>query len=294
MTIKQMPIISFRNICKDYVTGMQTYPALKDISLDIYKDEFIAIMGPSGSGKSTMMHIMGALDRSTSGQYILKGKDISDYDEDALAEIRNKEIGFIFQLFNLLPRTSVLKNVERPMMYANIPPKQREERALASLKLVGLETKAHNLSNHISGSQIQRVAIARALVMNPSIICLLLIIGINIANNKTIINGNISSKDIQSYLNVEYPFNFAVPNVIHIHINVPINVKNNSKEYIIFCLSPISINDITKYMVATINPVVINTFLSIAYSDLTTGNTIFVIFNATINNDSKSHQKFIL
>lgn len=165
-----MPIISFRNICKDYVTGMQTYPALKDISFDIYKNEFIAIMGPSGSGKSTMMHIMGALDRSTSGQYILKGKNISDYDEDALAEIRNKEIGFIFQSFNLLPRTSVLKNVERPMMYANIPPKQREERALASLKLVGLESKAHNLSNHISGGQIQRVAIARALVMNPSII----------------------------------------------------------------------------------------------------------------------------
>ena len=165
-----MPIISFRNICKDYITDIQTYSALKDISCDIYKNEFIAVMGPSGSGKSTMMHIMGALDRSTSGQYILKGKNISDYDEDALAEIRNKEIGFIFQSFNLLPRTSVLKNVERPMMYANIPPKQREERALASLKLVGLESKAHNLSNHISGGQIQRVAIARALVMNPSII----------------------------------------------------------------------------------------------------------------------------
>jgi len=170
MTTKNVPVISFKNICKDYNTGSQTYRALKDVSFDIYKNEFVAIMGPSGSGKSTMMHIMGALDRATSGQYILKGKDISEYDEDALAEIRNREIGFVFQSFNLLRRTSVLKNVERPMMYANVPPAQRTERAIKALTLVGLETKAENLSNNISGGQIQRVAIARALVMNPSII----------------------------------------------------------------------------------------------------------------------------
>ncbi|MCR4330193.1 MAG: ABC transporter ATP-binding protein [Candidatus Roizmanbacteria bacterium] len=170
MTTKQVPVISFQNISKDYITGTQTYQALKDISFDIYKNEFVAIMGPSGSGKSTTMHIMGALDNATDGQYFLKGKDITEYDEDALAEIRNREIGFIFQSFNLLPRTSVLKNVERPMMYADIPPDQRKDKALRSLKLVGLEEKAENLSNHISGGQIQRVAIARALVMNPSII----------------------------------------------------------------------------------------------------------------------------
>jgi len=170
MTTKQVPVISFQNICKDYITGAQTYQALHNISFDIYKNEFVAIMGPSGSGKSTTMHIMGALDSATSGQYLLRNKNITEYDDDALAEIRNKEIGFIFQSFNLLARTSVLKNVERPMMYANIPPNQRKERALQSLKLVGLEDKAENLSNHISGGQIQRVAIARALVMNPSII----------------------------------------------------------------------------------------------------------------------------
>lgn len=127
-------------------------------------------MGPSGSGKSTLMHIMGALDTPTSGIYILNGKNISSYTDDQLAEIRNKEIGFVFQSFNLLPRTTVLDNVERPMMYANIPASERKERALAALTLVKIVEKANNKSNQISGGQIQRVAIARALVMNPAII----------------------------------------------------------------------------------------------------------------------------
>ena len=138
--------------------------------MDIDKVEFVSIMGPSGSGKSTLMHILGALDSPTSGTYLLKGKDITSYNNDELAFIRNQEIGFIFQSFNLLPRTTVLKNVERPMMYAGMEKEARIKRALECLELVGIQSKAGNLSNHISGGQIQRVAIARALVMNPSII----------------------------------------------------------------------------------------------------------------------------
>ena len=163
-------IISLRNIIKIYGQGDDTYTALKGISLEIKKGEFVAIMGPSGSGKSTTMHILGALDSPTSGEYFLKGKDISTYNNDELAYIRNREIGFVFQSFNLLPRTTVYKNVERPMMYAGIPSKEREKRVMECLKLVGIESKANNISNHISGGQIQRVAIARALVMNPAII----------------------------------------------------------------------------------------------------------------------------
>jgi putative ABC transport system ATP-binding protein len=163
-------IISFKNVRKVYQTGPVTYEALKGITFSIKEGEFVAIMGSSGSGKSTIMHIMGALDLVTSGEYFLKGKLIDVYDDDELAEIRNKEIGFVFQAFNLLPRTSVIKNVERPMMYAGIPNQERYSRAIETLKLVGLEDKADNLSNHISGGQIQRVAIARALVMKPAII----------------------------------------------------------------------------------------------------------------------------
>lgn len=163
-------IISLKDITKIYGRGEDAYQALKGISLDIHKGEFVAVMGPSGSGKSTTMHIIGALDTPTSGQYFLKGKSISVYNSDELAFIRNREIGFVFQSFNLLPRTTVLKNVERPMMYANIPTEERERRAMECLKLVGIEAKANNMSNHISGGQIQRVAIARALVMNPAII----------------------------------------------------------------------------------------------------------------------------
>ncbi len=164
-------VISLKNITKTYVLGnSDTYQALKGISLDIYEGEFVAIMGPSGSGKSTTMHIMGALDTPTSGTYILNDNDISTYSDDQLARIRNKEIGFVFQSFNLLPRTTVLKNVERPMMYANISSAERTRRAMESLERVHIAEKAHNLSNQISGGQIQRVAIARALVMNPAMI----------------------------------------------------------------------------------------------------------------------------
>jgi putative ABC transport system ATP-binding protein len=163
-------LISLENIKKTYITGPVKYEALSGINLEIKKGEFVAIMGPSGSGKSTLMNIIGALDVSTEGKYLLKGKNISNYDEDELAGIRNKEIGFVFQSFNLLSRTTVLKNVERPMMYAGISKEERFKRATECLKLVGLSDKANNLSNHLSGGQIQRVAIARALVMNPSII----------------------------------------------------------------------------------------------------------------------------
>lgn len=164
------PLISLSDVSKTYGIGDDAYTALKKISLSIFRGEFAAIMGPSGSGKSTLMHIIGALDSPTSGKYFLKGKDISSYNDDELAYIRNREIGFVFQAFNLLPRTTVLKNVERPMMYAGIGPKERTKRAMECLTLVHLESKANNLSNKISGGQIQRVAIARALVMNPSIL----------------------------------------------------------------------------------------------------------------------------
>lgn len=168
---KKTPIIKLENITKHYPLGDgEYYQALNGITLEINKGEFVAIMGPSGSGKSTTMHIVGALDTPTTGKYALNGKDISAYTEDQLADIRNKEIGFIFQSFNLLPRTTVLKNVERPMLYGKIEPQERLKRAMDALSLVGIADKAQNLSNHISGGQIQRVAIARALVMDPSII----------------------------------------------------------------------------------------------------------------------------
>lgn len=168
--MKKNPIISFQNITKTYITGPVKYQALRGISFEVKKGEFVAIIGASGSGKSTTMNIIGALDVPTTGKYLLNGKNISNYNDDELAEIRNKEIGFVFQSFNLLPRTTVLKNVERPMMYAGIPPRERTRRAMQVLKNLGIADKANNLSNHISGGQIQRVAIARALAMKPSII----------------------------------------------------------------------------------------------------------------------------
>ncbi len=165
------PIIEFKNVTKNYPLGTgEEYQALRGVTLTVSEGEFVAIMGPSGSGKSTLMHIMGALDNPTSGKYLFQGKDISSYTEDQLAEIRNRQIGFVFQSFNLLPRTTVLNNVERPMMFGGIPQKVRTKRAMESLELVGIAEKAANLSNQISGGQIQRVAIARALVMNPAII----------------------------------------------------------------------------------------------------------------------------
>jgi putative ABC transport system ATP-binding protein len=165
------PLIRLEKITKNYILESgETYKALDGVDLMIRDGEFVAIMGPSGSGKSTMMHIMGALDNPTGGRFFLRGRDISSYTEDQLAEIRNREIGFVFQSFNLLARTTVLKNVERPMMYAGVSPTERTRRAMEALTQVGIAEKANNLSNRISGGQIQRVAIARAIVMNPSLI----------------------------------------------------------------------------------------------------------------------------
>lgn len=163
-------LISLANITKTYATGIVEFQALRGIDLDIDDGEFVAIMGPSGSGKSTAMHIIGALDPPTGGLYRLGGKDIGRLSDDELSEIRNHDIGFVFQSFNLLPRTTVLKNVERPMVYAGLRAAERRNRAIEALRLVDLEDKVGNLSNELSGGQIQRVAIARALVMNPKLI----------------------------------------------------------------------------------------------------------------------------
>lgn len=167
---KRQPIISLKNITKTYSSPAGDYTALHGINLEVFEGEFVAIMGPSGSGKSSTMNIIGALDIPTTGEYLLKGKNISKYSEDQLSEIRNKEIGFVFQSYNLLPRTTVFSNIEKPMLYADIPSAERKERVMAALEMVGLASKAQNLSNHISGGQIQRVAIARALIMNPAIV----------------------------------------------------------------------------------------------------------------------------
>ena len=168
--MKDNSLISLKNITKKYTIGDSEYMALKGISFNINKGEMVAIMGPSGSGKSTTMHIVGALDNPTSGSYTLNGHDVSQMKDDELADIRNREIGFVFQSFNLLSRTTVLDNVILPLMYANVDKKTRELRAVEALKAVGLESKLKNKSNQISGGQIQRVAVARALVTNPSLI----------------------------------------------------------------------------------------------------------------------------
>lgn len=144
--------------------------AIDDVSFEIKEGEFVAIMGPSGSGKSTLMHILGALDKPTKGEYILDGEKVENLNDDELSEIRNKKIGFVFQAFNLLPRTTTLKNVMLPMAYGGVPPKEREEIAKKYLKMVGLGDRMKHTSNQISGGQQQRVAIARSLVMNPALI----------------------------------------------------------------------------------------------------------------------------
>jgi len=186
-----LPLIQLNNVTKSYPLGTgEYYQALRGITLAIKKGQFISIMGPSGSGKSTLMHIIGALDNPTTGTYLFKGKDISTYSQDELAKIRNKEIGFVFQSFNLLPRTTVFKNVERPMLYAQIPKEERQKRVMEALGLVGITNKANNLSNKISGGEIQRVAIARALIMDPAII---------LADEPT---GNLDSKTSHEIMNL--------------------------------------------------------------------------------------------
>lgn len=164
------PIIHLDNIQKSYFMGAQAIPVLKGISLDIHRNEYVALMGPSGSGKSTLMNILGCLDSPTGGTYVLNGHDVSKMPDDDLADVRNKEIGFVFQQFNLLPRLTAAENVALPLIYAGVSKKDRMERAMEALKKVGLETRSHHKSNELSGGQIQRVAIARALVNNPSLL----------------------------------------------------------------------------------------------------------------------------
>jgi putative ABC transport system ATP-binding protein len=167
-----MPVISVRDLKKTYIVGDIEVRALRHVSLDVEPGEFLAVTGPSGSGKSTFMHILGCLDRPTSGQYFLDGKDVSRLSKNELARIRNHQIGFVFQGFNLLSRTTALENVELPLLYNSAASKasERRRRAMESLKLVGLEQRFHHLPNQLSGGQQQRVAIARALINNPSIL----------------------------------------------------------------------------------------------------------------------------
>lgn len=183
-------MVEVKDLVKIYTTGELKFTALKGVSLKIQQGEFTSIMGPSGSGKSTMMNILGCLDKLDGGQYFLNDKDISKMKDDELAHIRNKEIGFVFQAFNLLPRMTILENVELPMTYAGVPPKERREKALLALKRVGLEDRVKHRPNEISGGQKQRVAIARAIVNNPSVI---------MADEPT---GNLDSKSTEEILRI--------------------------------------------------------------------------------------------
>lgn len=164
------PVIETHDIVKRYIMGEEVVEALKGVTIRIERGEYVAFMGPSGSGKSTLMNIVGALDTPTSGTYILNGQNVSEMSDNELAAVRNKEIGFVFQTFNLLPRSTSLDNVALPLVYAGIGRKDREERARAALRSVGLENRAGHKPNELSGGQRQRVAIARALINNPSII----------------------------------------------------------------------------------------------------------------------------
>ena len=163
-------IISTQHIARRYEMGSEVIHALKDISITIQKGEYVAFMGPSGSGKSTLMNIIGCLDTPSEGVYILNGTEVSDMSDNQLAEIRNKEIGFVFQTFNLLPRSTALDNVALPLVYAGLSKSQRIEKAMEALKNVGLENRAKHKPNELSGGQRQRVAVARALVNDPAII----------------------------------------------------------------------------------------------------------------------------
>jgi len=164
------PIIAVEGLVKRYEMGSQIIRALDGVDLNIYKNDFVALMGPSGSGKSTLMNLLGCLDTPDAGKYILNNNDVSTMEDKELAEIRNKEIGFVFQTFNLLPRVSALENVALPLVYAGFSKSERVERAMASLDAVGLGDRVHHKPNELSGGQRQRVAIARALVNSPSLI----------------------------------------------------------------------------------------------------------------------------
>ena len=165
-----MSILKLTDICKDYMRGKDPVRVLKNIHLEVEQGEYLAIMGPSGSGKTTLMNIIGCLDVPTSGSYTLEGRDLKDLSADELAEVRNKHIGFVFQSFHLLPKMDALDNVALPLLYADVPLKERRERAAEALKAVGLEERIHFLPNQLSGGQCQRVAIARAIVGNPGLL----------------------------------------------------------------------------------------------------------------------------
>lgn len=164
------PVIKIRDLRKIYDLGRTQVHALDGVDLDVHKNEYVAIMGPSGSGKSTLMNIIGCLDTPTSGSYDLAGEPVAEMDDDELAQIRNRKIGFIFQSFNLLPRTTILRNVELPLVYSGLSREERIRRAATALERVGLKDRMHHQSNELSGGQRQRVAIARALVNQPSIL----------------------------------------------------------------------------------------------------------------------------
>jgi putative ABC transport system ATP-binding protein len=183
-------IIELDNIQKSYFMGKMELKVLKGISLEIFKNEYVALMGPSGSGKSTLMNLLGCLDSPTGGRYILNGKDVSKMPDDDLAEVRNKEIGFVFQQFNLLPRLTAAENVALPLIYNGTSKKTRTEISLEMLNRVGLSDRSHHKPNELSGGQNQRVAIARALVNNPSII---------LADEPT---GNLDSKTSVEIMNI--------------------------------------------------------------------------------------------
>mgnify|MGYP001249943123 FL=1 len=163
-------VIEIQNITRHYKMGQTVVKALDGVTFDVMENEYIAIMGPSGSGKSTLMNMIGCLDTPTSGEYILNGHRVSELDDSELAQVRNKEIGFVFQTFNLLPRTDCLSNVELPLIYAGVKKQERKQRAEETLTRVGLGDRVHHKPNELSGGQRQRVAIARALVNNPSIL----------------------------------------------------------------------------------------------------------------------------
>lgn len=168
--MKQEPLIILKDIGRKYVIGSEVIHAIKSVTLEIMKGEFVALMGPSGSGKSTLMNIMGCLDTPSKGVYILNGKNVSEMSDNELAEVRNEEIGFVFQTFNLLPRSTSLDNVALPLVYAGVNKTERRERAQKALENVGLGNRVHHKPNELSGGQRQRVAVARALINTPSII----------------------------------------------------------------------------------------------------------------------------
>ena len=163
-------VLKLESVYKNYYRGKQEVPVLKDICMEVEEGEYLAIMGPSGSGKTTLMNLIGCLDVPTSGEYILDGQNIGKLDDNALADIRNRYIGFVFQNFHLLPKMNALDNVALPLLYAGVPQKERRERAAEALKMVGLEERMNFMPNQLSGGQCQRVAIARAMVTNPKLL----------------------------------------------------------------------------------------------------------------------------